>query len=114
MIETAKRLVQDYKNITLEQLEKEWEGLSVKTLYKFTGFGSMNTCPLCINAKGNCDKCIHKYRKDNINWYIEEGILYCVDECYHDMADAETPKDLYEAIQRRIAYFEEIFERKQF
>jgi len=113
MIETAKKLVQDYKNITLEQLEKEWDDYGEDTLSKITGFGSIYTCPLCSNAKNNCDKCIHKYRKD-INQFIEAGDFYCMDENYRDMTDAETPKDLYEAIQRRIAYFEEIFERKQF
>lgn len=113
MVETAKRLVQAYKSITLEQLEKEWDGCGEKTLYNLTGFGSTEKCPLCSKAKICCDRCIHKYRKD-VNWFIEEGEFYCLDECYLDMSDAETPKDLYEAIQRRIAYFEEIFERKQF
>ena len=113
MIETAKRLVQAYKNITLEQLEKEWEGYGEETLYKITGFGSIKECPICSKAEACCDKCIHMYRKD-VNQFIDAGNFYCIDGCYYDMSDAETPKDLYEAIQRRIAYFEEIFERKQF
>lgn len=113
MVETAKKLVQAYKNITLEQLEKEWKGYGEETLLNITGFGSIEKCPLCSNAKGNCDKCIHKYRKD-VHWFIEAEDFYCMDENYRDMSDAETPKDLYNAIQRRIAYFEEIFERKQF
>lgn len=113
MIETAKKLVQAYKNITLEQLEKEWNGCGEKTLYNITGFGSTEKCPLCSKAKVYCDRCIHKYRKD-INQFIEAGDFYCMDENYREMSDAETPKDLYNAIQKRIAYFNEIFERRQF
>lgn len=113
MVETAKRLVQAYKSITLEQLEKEWDDYGEETLSKITGFGSTKDCPICSKAEVHCSRCIHKYRTD-VNLFIETGDCYCMDENYREMSDAETPKDLYDAIQRRIAYFEEIFERKQF
>lgn len=70
-LDAAKQLVNEYRSITLEQIEKVADnidsddefGLSV--LRNITGFGSINTCILC-SAMGHplperCEGCIHSF-----------------------------------------------------
>ena len=106
MIDTAKELIQEYKNITLEQLEKLYEtfkdGKSV--LYEITGFGYTRTCILCIYAEGRCENCIHKY---NPNWE-DKRIFPCTNDIYTKMANAKDADSLYTAIQERINYLEKL------
>lgn len=111
MINAAKKLIQEYKNITLENLIKEWnkyqswenvEGDTI--LNSFTGFGDKSECPLCVQANKRCEHCIHKY---NPNW--EDKREYpCLEETYDKIEESKDADSLYEAIQERINYLEKL------
>lgn len=116
----AKELVKKYKSITLEQVKAEYERLQDKypdsriygswILENFTGFGSMDTCSLCQEAKelansstygSYCHKCVHSVFSQN------DGGFPCVEKTYENICDATTPEAIYTAIQERAEYLKE-------
>lgn len=109
MIDAAKELIQEYKNITLEQLEEFYKDIinfeyGKDVLHEITGFGYIGTCILCIHAEGKCENCIHKY---NPNWEDKRDFP-CTDDIYTKMANAKDANFLYETIQERIKYLEKL------
>ena len=109
---SAKNLLNQYKAITLSDLQERKEQLSPNGKYSnclailesFTGFGSINSCQLCRAAKNLaknwtepkvfCQYCIYK---DN---HFDD--YYCVDITYSAICNAETVEELYNAVQARI------------
>lgn len=116
MMNAAKKLIDKYKSITLEQLKNLWEKESNDhpdyiinggwILELITGFGSC-ACILCKAANQNCNICIHKY-KYNLKSSSEYDICFCIDNLYIEMKSTETYKELYECIQKRIKYLEKL------
>lgn len=106
MIKAAKELIQEYKNITLEQLEKLYENFEdgKNVLHEITGFGYIKTCILCIYAESRCENCIHKY---NPNWKNKKEFS-CTNDSYNKMSNAKDADALYKAIQKRIKYLEKL------
>lgn len=118
-INAAEKLLSKYKEITLEQLEERFESLKVKldrdcngesVLKSFTGFGTCSTCILCIEAKklshsnyceDFCNHCV--YKLSSISYYP-----YCLDDLYNKISLSFNAKELYEALQERITYLEQI------
>lgn len=110
----AIKLAEKYRSITKEKLKETYkkiliiEGLNVipygEILSYITGFGNGDTCSLCKAVDGKCSKCIHSIPFRN------KGITECcVDtEAYSDIENAQSFDELYEAIQRRANYLEEL------
>ena len=113
MIEAAKELIDKYQSITLEQLKNLWENETEQNpesvidgewvLGLITGFGSC-ACVLCKAANQNCAKCIHKYNPN----LTSIGNHPCANDLYGFMALSENPEELYEYIQNRINYLNEL------
>lgn len=119
-INAAEKLLSKYKEITLEQLEERFESLNAKlcrdchgssVMESFTGFGSCSTCILCQEAKklshsnsnglkDSCEYCV--YKLNDISY------PYCLDEIYDKIVYSSNAKELYEALQERINYLEQI------
>lgn len=113
-MEALLKLIEKYKEISLELLkssfnEENTRGDDVMNL--ITGFGNINTCSICKDAKQrsigdrlyDCEFCI--YRK--LFPESESDKLYCLDESYDNIAKAESAEELYHAIQERIQVLEQ-------
>lgn len=119
-INAAEKLLSKYKEITLEQLEERFKLLNTElrrechgwnVMESFTGFGSCSTCILCLEAKklshsnsngckDCCDYCVYKLN--------DIPYPYCIDKLYDKIVDSSNAKELYEALQERINYLEQI------
>lgn len=110
-------LIKKYKTITLEQLkglfnEENTSGDDVMRLV--TGFGDIESCSICEDARQkapkrerySCEYCI--YRKLFPN--TDPDSLYCINDSYYRISEADTAEELYEAIQERIQVLEEAIE----
>lgn len=116
-LDAAKRLVEKYESITREELEsnaREDEDLWHNVLFRITGFGSLKKCCLCKecynedsneSSNPNCTKCLYSWNTDSVNsWSIP-----CVgQDTYRDICDAESLDELYEAIQNRADFIENL------
>ncbi len=111
------KLIEKYKGVSLEQLkglfnEENTSGDDVMRLV--TGFGDTLSCSICEDArqkapKGqrySCEYCI--YRKLFPNTDLDS--LYCINDSYYRISEADTAEELYEAIQERIQVLEEAIE----
>lgn len=115
-------LIKEYKTITLEQLEgcfNKNHTCGSHVMEVITGFGSVKTCSICEDAREKarnegvilgeydyaCKYCI--YQRFPLNLESEDD-LYCLDDTYHDISDAQSPEELYTALQNRIALLEDI------
>lgn len=106
-LKTAKKLLEEYKSITLEQLEqryKSFPGCRGKfIMLTFTNFGT-TSCALCKSVNSNCSNCIYSFRSD------VKRILPCMDIIYKEMEKASSAKELFNAIQKRISYLSHIIQ----
>ena len=106
-LKAAKELLENYKNITLEQLKDiykkhpDWEGQVVMSI--ITGFGTIY-CPICKEASNGCEECIYSFRIVN-SWAIP-----CRDIIYKEMEEASSAEELFKAIQKRISYLSHIIQ----
>lgn len=111
-IKSAQQLLEQYKALTLEQLKQAYDPSKHvachQVLGSITGFGDYKTCQLCAearqltgskNPKIFCNVCIYN------DGHFDQ--LYCVDDTYEAMVDAETLEELFVAIQNRIIYLEQ-------
>jgi hypothetical protein len=111
------KLIEKYKGISLELLkglfnEENTTGDDVMNL--ITGFGNINECSICKDAKQrssrnlfyNCEFCIYK----KLFPEPESDKLYCLNESYDNIAKADTAEKLYKAIQERIQVLEQAIE----
>ena len=121
-LEAAKELVQLYRSITKEQLievyndilkenqnlleESNYEVDYEEVLSRITGFGKMSTCHLCkAICGGMCVYCIH------YQFYPDSLICPCIrHDTYRDIVDSNSIDTLYEAIQKRADYLEELIQ----
>ena len=105
-LKTAKKLLEDYKSITLEQLEQKYKsfpGYRGKFIMcTFTDFGT-TSCVLCNSVNSNCSDCIYSFRNEN-------PALPCMDIIYKEMKNASSAKELFKAIQKRISYLSHIIQ----
>ena len=119
-INAAEKLLSKYKEITFEQLEERFESLNIRlgrecdgadVMKSFTGFGSCSTCMLCLEAKklshstsnyceDFCGHCVYTF--NNVS------LPYCLDELYDKIVRSSNTKELYEVLQERIKYLEQI------
>lgn len=110
-------LIEKYSSITLERIEEVWNEYdesyvhSGEVIHSLTGFGGVFSCSLC-KAVGN-KVCGNGWNKDpNCRCYncvyITRGTEFeyppCIDETYENIDYAESPQELYEAIQARIEF----------
>lgn len=106
-IEAAKKLLEMYKSITLEQLEEDYKENPILVgfdfLNKITGFGDTNSCILCKAVYKVCVSCIYSFR-------VGERLFPCVDKIYIEMDRATSAEELFNAIQKRISYLTHIIE----
>lgn len=105
-IEAAKELLEEYKSITLEQLEYQYKicpnyrGKII--MQSFTDFGTTH-CILCRSAFNHCSNCIYSF-------IDKKPALKCKDIIYKEMENATSAEELYNAIQKRISYLTHIIE----
>lgn len=114
-IKEFKELIEQYENLTLSEIEEEWIEDGQSTMYELTGFGGCYSCSLC-KAVGNkacgpswnknpdcrCHNCVYILRGTDFEFPP------CVDETYENINYAESPQELYDAIQARIEFMKEI------
>lgn len=121
-METLLKLIEQYKSLTLGQLEHLFiinpnvTGSAI--LGNLTGFGSSQTCNICKEAEKNanlsieeidemqqvCNFCIYKQFPLTTN---DDG-HYCLDETFRAISHAKTAEELYQALQDRIHKLEMI------
>lgn len=107
----ARRLVEKYRSITKEELESnacENDECWYEVLSKITGFGSLKKCYLCkecgyIAGDPDCSKCLH-------SWNNTDGsCVPCINQdTYCAIHEAESLDELYEAIQNRADFIEDL------
>lgn len=105
MIESAKKLVEMYKNISIKDIRKSNKSeifYANNIMYELTGFGSTSKCILCQNANHKCENCIHKYAND------ENETFKCVDDTYELILNSENEEQLLDAIKKRIEHLEKL------
>ena len=116
-INAARKLLEKYQSITLDELTVIWLKLELDNkeikgedvLAEITGFGCMSTCMLCKEAKTltndieyYCNHCIYSIHGSH------SMDMFCLDNTYHAIADARNEKQLFNAIQNRIKYLKEV------
>ena len=105
-LKAAKELLEKYKSITLEELERDYKRYRAingkQVMYNITNFGSI-FCIICKSANMICSNCIYSFRK-------EEPVLQCMDIIYKEMENAKSAEELFNAIQKRISYLNHIIE----
>lgn len=99
-VEAFKELITIYSDFTLAELEEFWIKDGRTTMHELTGFGSFR-CMLCTAADRNCENCLYSIKSENIP---------CVEETYDLIKYAKTPKELYDALQKRIEFMKSIIE----
>ena len=60
-IEAAKKLIDRYRSITVDEVKNIWTGHNTGELVarRLTGFGRKNQCSLCQSVKKKCSLCIY-------------------------------------------------------
>ena len=112
-LDAARRLVEKYRSITKKDLKSNAcknDEYCYEVLSKITGFGSLKKCYLCKECgytAGNpdCNKCL--YSRNNT---IRSGFPCIKQDTYCDIHDAESLDELYEAIQNRADFIEDLIE----
>lgn len=105
-LEAAKKLLEEYKSITLEQLKYLYKEFSIqrgKTVMSGLTAFSTTDCPLCKAANNMCTRCIYSFRLDTQR-------LPCMDIIYKEMEKASSAEELFNAIQKRISYLSHIIQ----
>lgn len=116
-MEALLKLIEEYKGISLELLKGFFneESMTGDDVMRFiTGFGDTQSCSICEDARQKtymplkypCECCI--YRKLFPN--TDPDSLYCTNESYYSISEAENAEELYEAIQERIQVLEQAIE----
>lgn len=117
-LDAARHLVKKYRSITRGELEDNAreDDCCYEALSRITGFGSLKNCCLCKEcykkeAYGeascpDCTKCLYSWNNDSCDkWYH----VPCVDQdTYCDIHNAESLDELYEAIQNRADFIENL------
>ena len=117
-LDAARRLVEKYRSITREELEDNAceDDCCYEVLSKITGFGSLKKCCLCKECYKeevygeascpDCTKCLYFWNNDG---YDKWWSVPCVDQdTYCDIHNAESLDELYEAIQNRADFIENL------
>jgi len=110
-INAAKQLVIRYRSITLDEIKDKQKELELsefevdKIMKSLTGFGYNYSCTLCKSIDKTmlnyvCNNCI--YGSTN-NCYMNENA-----QTYNKIENAETPKQLLNAINKRANHIEKI------
>ena len=126
-INAARRLLEKYKSITLEMITETWERIKdpdpeanpffsnsgSAVLKELTGFGSLIKCLLCTEARqlaqqteyarnnpAYCFHCIYVNNVQKLDSYL------CVEDTYRNLMHAETPQEIYSALQLRIEFLQ--------
>ena len=105
-LKAAKKLLEKYKSITLEQLEQKYKRFPGHRgkfiMFTFTDFGT-TSCILCKSVNSNCSDCIYSFRLD-----VQR--LPCMDIIYREMEIAQSAEELFNDIQKRISYLSHIIQ----
>ena len=105
-IEAAKKLLERYKSITLENLKQKYKifpGYNGKRIMQtFTDFGTV-FCIICKSVNSVCSNCIYSFRKEN-------SALQCMDIIYKEIENATSAVELFNALQKRISYLNHIIQ----
>ena len=124
-INAARQLLEKYESITLEMITEIWERLEDSDAHPFfsnsgssvlkelTGFGSLVKCLLCTEARqlaqqteyaqnnpAYCFHCIYVNNTQKLDSYL------CVEDTYRNLMHAETPQEIYSALQLRIEFLQ--------
>ena len=100
-VEAFKELINIYSDFTVEELTEFWMGNGQRTMYKLTGFSAVHSCILCKAANSKCVNCLYKFR------FSDGKVFPCLEKTYDLISYAKTPKELYDALQKRIEFIKE-------
>lgn len=89
-IEAAKKLVEKYRSITIEDLQR-----CDNDIEELTGFGGTTSCTLCIAVKNNCNECIHPANDDPLEHPCCSGDAH---KTYHEIEKQQYLSGNYEAM----------------
>lgn len=107
-IKALKKLVEKYRSVTLEQIEKEWDDNGSLTMRKITGFGQTEMCTVCKAAEYENSFCIKCF------WSIIDNgnFIPCIEaKTYNDIADSLIPQDCLKAVKARADYIEKMLKK---
>lgn len=93
----GENLIKKYRSITLEQIKRNWEHDGHTTAKKLTGFGTRNTCTLCLACK-MCENCLYNKQNENRGYGCVIGEN---EETYDKISEAITPEKLLEGFSIR-------------
>lgn len=106
-LKAAKELLEIYKSITIEELENRFKKRPYldggDVLLKITSFGTLY-CIICEAASQTCSNCLYSFRKES-EWDIP-----CMDIIYKEMKNATSAEELFNAIQKRISYLNNVIQ----
>jgi acetylglutamate synthase len=106
-IEAAKKLIERYNSITIEEIEGCESTLYRSKAHELTGFGSDETCVLCRSVLRNCSSCIYFDTSVSKNYGCTSNANY---ETYIKIISAKNPKQLLTAFRNRAAHITKIVE----
>lgn len=116
-LEQFKALIERYETITLEEIQNVFRNIeySYSWAKELTGFGSMQTCTLCLATKDvsalpvDCKSCVWYFTNErHYNCYCTEQYNY---ETYIAIGEASNPSELLQAYRNRAEYMREIIAR---
>lgn len=104
--EAFENLIKKYRSIAIDDL-------LVRSLSEITGFGTMDTCSLCVATKKTCRDCV--YGVFNIGDSLVSCCKYENAATYDKLNDAGSDNELLIAIKNRADHMEKVLEayRKQ-
>lgn len=105
-LKAAKKLLEEYNSITLEQLKYLYKKFSIQrgetVMSSLTAFSTAD-CPICLAANNTCTRCIYSFRLD-----VQRPP--CMDIIYKEMENASSAEELFNAIQKRISYLSHVIQ----
>lgn len=131
-INAAKALLEEYKAITIDLIKEVYNEIGCEffndgkdkgqeVMQYITGFGGSVSCKLCKTAREIvkkqqnritpptnlvCDVCVYKSVQKP-----EDDAFFCVEDTYEKLEFAETPEEIFEALQERIKFLEDAISR---
>jgi hypothetical protein len=117
-IEAARKLIARYREITLDDIQKEQALCNVKGRQPFsgkdialrlTGYGDVDSCMLCLAVNVDCDSCIYSYDpKDDDSMKTHCCTEPPNEKTYIAISEAKTAKGLLSAFRKRADHIEKL------
>jgi hypothetical protein len=132
-LESAKHLLEIYRNLTLQEIEDEFrefesyhnilnssERIGDTIMNNITGFGCPNDCMLCSSAsflagstkyEVKCNYCIYHICGSHYDPENNPYSLCCINESYNEICDTRDPESLFIAVKNRADFLESVIKK---